>query len=150
MRVTEQTIELYRDLCVQRYEETSRGIGRVNIAIFGADAAGTGIGRPLTNDRRLYLHVSGRLDVVDTRGVEVGSDTDKVISDLEQYVVRMRSSALSEQVRVAWYCFRATRTWLEGYEAKFIRALQKTRHPGAGKRAPRAGLSCIGTGRPGG
>ncbi len=122
----------------QKYQEEADKIGRFNLAvfgktgvgkstlinaIFGEDVAPTGIGEPVTMDRHLYLHRSGFLGLLDTRGLEIGIDTDALIKELGEYVESMRKQPLFEQVHVAWYCVRATDRRFEDTEAEFIRRL---------------------------
>ncbi|MBB5640975.1 GTPase family protein [Cryobacterium roopkundense] len=86
------------------------GVGKSTLinAIFGEDVAPTGVGEPVTMENHLYLHREGFLGLLDTRGLEIGKDTDTLIAELSTYVLRMRENPLSEQIHVAWYCVRAT------------------------------------------
>lgn len=122
----------------KRWQEQADEIGRFNLAIFGKTGVGkstlinavfgeniapTGIGEPVTMDKHLYLHDSGFLGLLDTRGLEIGRDTDKLISELGSYVKQMRKGPLNEQVHVAWYCVRSADRRFEATEADFIRRL---------------------------
>jgi uncharacterized protein (DUF697 family)/GTP-binding protein EngB required for normal cell division len=101
------------------------GVGKSTLvnAIFGEEIAATGIGEPVTKAAHLYLHKSGTLGVLDTRGLEVGKDNAALISELEDYLHGMRRRPLPEQVHVAWYCVRAGDRRFEPSEADFVRAL---------------------------
>ena len=101
------------------------GVGKSTLvnAIFGAEIAATGIGEPVTRAEHLYLHQSGTLGVLDTRGLEVGRDNDTLLEELRDYLHGMRRKPLSEQIHVAWYCVRAGDRRFEPTEADFIRAL---------------------------
>jgi uncharacterized protein (DUF697 family)/GTP-binding protein EngB required for normal cell division len=101
------------------------GVGKSTLvnAIFGEEIAATGIGEPVTKAAHLYLHQSGTLGVLDTRGLEVGKDNAALISELQDYLHGMRRRALSEQIHVAWYCVRAGDRRFEQSEADFVRAL---------------------------
>lgn len=101
------------------------GVGKSTLvnAIFGEEIAATGIGEPVTKAAHLYLHQSGTLGVLDTRGLEVGKDNAELISELQDYLHGMRRRPLPEQVHVAWYCVRAGDRRFEPSEAEFIRAL---------------------------
>lgn len=103
------------------------GVGKSTLinAIFGEDVAPTGIGEPVTMENHLYLHRAGFLGLLDTRGLEIGKDTDTLIAELGAYVRRMRANPLSEQIHVAWYCVRATDRRFEDTEAEFIRRLHE-------------------------
>ncbi|MCB5275937.1 GTPase Era [Arthrobacter sp. SO5] len=124
----------------QKWQEQADKMGRFNLAIFGKtgvgkstlinaifgeDVAPTGIGEPVTMENHLYLHRAGFLGLLDTRGLEIGRDTDTLIAELGTYVRRMRANPLSEQIHVAWYCVRATDRRFEDTEAEFIRRLHE-------------------------
>lgn len=103
------------------------GVGKSTLvnAIFGTEIAQTGIGEPVTRAEHLYLHQSGTLGVLDTRGLEVGRDNEALISELKDYLHGMRRRPLSEQLHVAWYCVRAGDRRFESTEADFVRALRE-------------------------
>jgi uncharacterized protein (DUF697 family)/GTPase SAR1 family protein len=122
----------------RHYAEESQKVGRFNLAIFGKtgvgkstlvnsifgdDVAKTGIGKPVTQDAHLHLHESGKLGVLDTRGLEIGQDNDTIIGELQQYVAEMRQQPLKDQVHVAWYCVRSSDRRFENTEAEFIKRL---------------------------
>jgi uncharacterized protein (DUF697 family)/GTP-binding protein EngB required for normal cell division len=101
------------------------GVGKSTLvnAIFGTEIAATGIGEPVTRQEHLYLHQSGTLGVLDTRGLEVGRDNDALIGELTDYLHGMRRKPLGDQLHVAWYCVRAGDRRFEATEAEFVRAL---------------------------
>lgn len=103
------------------------GVGKSTLinAIFGEEVAPTGVGDPVTMDEHLYIHRSGFLGLLDTRGLEIGKDTDELIRELGDYLKKMRQRPLSEQIHVAWYCVRATDRRFEDTEAEFIRRLHE-------------------------
>ncbi len=107
------------------------GVGKSTLinAIFGEDVAPTGIGEPVTMAEHLYLHRSGFFGLLDTRGLEIGVDTETLIDELSTYVTRMRRQPLAEQIHVAWYCVRATDRRFEDTEAEFIRRLAEVGLP---------------------
>lgn len=124
----------------QKWQEQADKMGRFNLAIFGKtgvgkstlinaifgeDVAPTGIGEPVTMEDHLYLHRAGFLGLLDTRGLEIGKDTDTLVAELGAYVRRMRANRPAEQVHVAWYCVRATDRRFEDTEAEFIRRLHE-------------------------
>jgi uncharacterized protein (DUF697 family)/GTP-binding protein EngB required for normal cell division len=132
------TDEFAEDQFRQKYQEQADKIGRFNLAIFGKtgtgkstlinavfgeDVAPTGIGEPVTMDNHLYVHRAGFFGLIDTRGLEIGKDTNKLIAELSVYLGEMRKKPQSEQVHVAWYCVRATDRRFEDTEAEFIRRL---------------------------
>ena len=103
------------------------GVGKSTLvnAIFGSEIAQTGIGEPVTRAEHLYLHQSGTLGVLDTRGLEVGRDNAALIAELKDYLHGMRRKPLADQLHVAWYCVRAGDRRFEATEADFIRALHE-------------------------
>lgn len=103
------------------------GVGKSTLvnAIFGSEIAATGIGEPVTRAEHLYLHQSGTLGVLDTRGLEVGRDNDLLIAELKDYLHGMRRKPLADQLHVAWYCVRAGDRRFEATEAEFVRALHQ-------------------------
>lgn len=126
----------FREAWSQQAEEIGRfnlaifgktGVGKSTLinAIFGADVAPTGIGEPVTMENHLYLHDGGFLGVLDTRGLEIGQDSDALIAELGAYLAAMRKQPLSDQIHIAWYCVRATDRRFEDTEADFIRRLSK-------------------------
>lgn len=124
----------------RHYKEAAEKIGQFNLAIFGKTGAGkstlinaifgeavakTGIGEPVTQDEHLYIHKSGALGLLDTRGLEIGADTDTIITDLRRVINERRSKPLKEQIHLAWYCVRATDRRFEDTEAEFITKLDE-------------------------
>ena len=107
------------------WRDQAEEVGRFNLAIFGDEIAATGIGEPVTRAEHLYLHQSGALGVLDTRGLEVGRDNATLIAELRDYLHGMRRKPLADQLHVAWYCVRAGDRRFEATEADFIRALHE-------------------------
>jgi len=122
------------------YESQSQATGRFNLAvfgktgvgkstlinaIFGEDVAKVGIGEPVTHGSHLYLDKVGSLGIVDTQGLEIGTDDRKIIDEVQKMIMRTRKMPLSEQVHVAWYCVRGMDRRFEDTEAEFVRALDE-------------------------
>ncbi|MGB8020909.1 MAG: DUF697 domain-containing protein [Candidatus Nanopelagicales bacterium] len=101
------------------------GVGKSTLvnAIFGEVVAATGIGRPVTQGSHLYVHRTGKLGIYDTRGLEVGRDTDQIMVELQRFVDHARTLPFTEQVHLAWYCIRCTDRRFEEAEAVFVRRL---------------------------
>jgi len=103
------------------------GVGKSTLinAVFGEDVASTGIGEPVTMDNHLYIHKSGFMGLLDTRGLEIGKDTDELIKELSKHVKELRNGPEAEHIHVAWYCVRSTDRRFEDTEAEFVRRLNK-------------------------
>jgi len=130
----------FKEQFSRHYKEAAEKIGQFNLAIFGKTGAGkstlinaifgeavakTGIGEPVTKDEHLYIHRSGALGLLDTRGLEIGADTETIIEDLRRVITERRSKPLKEQIHLAWYCVRATDRRFEDTEAEFIKKLDE-------------------------
>lgn len=124
----------------EKYQEQAEKAGRFNLAVFGKtgvgkstlinavfgeDVAPTGIGEPVTMENHLYMHRAGFFGLLDTRGLEIGVDTNAIIKELGAYVESMRQKPLADQIHVAWYCVRASDRRFEDTEAEFIRRLHE-------------------------
>ena len=129
-----------KDSFRSEYEAQSQAIGRFNLAvfgktgvgkstlvnaIFGEDVAKVGIGEPVTQGSHLYVDRVGSLGIVDTQGLEIGTDDRKIIDEMQKMINRTRKLPLSEQVHVAWYCVRGMDRRFEDTEAEFVRALDE-------------------------
>lgn len=103
------------------------GVGKSTLinAVFGREVAETGVGKPVTMEKHLYLHDSGFLGLLDTRGLEVGRDTEALVKELGTYMKTMRKQPRSEQIHVAWYCVRSMDRRFEDTEADFIRRIDE-------------------------
>lgn len=103
------------------------GVGKSTLvnAVFGAPVAATGIGEPVTRDSHLYRDDRGRLGILDTRGLELGSDDKQLLKELEAYVKKMRREPLEEQIHIVWYCVHGMSRRFEPFEAAFVRRLDE-------------------------
>src|SRR4051794_25594388 len=99
------------------------GVGKSTLinAVFGRKVAETGIGSPVTPGRRLYRTDCGTLGLFDTRGLEVGPDSSRIITELRELLVRAQGKPVSEQIHAVWYCVSGTGGRLEHAEATFIK-----------------------------
>jgi len=124
----------------RRYNDVSADIGRFNLAIFGKTGVGkstlinaifgeavakTGVGRPVTEDHYLHIAKSGAFGLLDTRGVEIGADTDTIIADLRRVIDERASGPVEDRIHLAWYCVRSGDGRFEDAEAEFIKKLDE-------------------------
>ncbi len=101
------------------------GVGKSTLvnAIFGEPLAATGIGAPVTEGSHLYLDRRGTLGVVDTRGLELGRDDDRIVRELVKAVRESRGKPVDEHLHVAWFCVRGMDRRFEEFEERFVRTL---------------------------
>lgn len=101
------------------------GVGKSTLinAVFGRDIATTGIGRPVTVGSDLYINENGTLGILDTRGLEIGSDDDKIIKELRRFILEGRKEGNGTQIHAVWYCIRGLDRRFEATESQFIREL---------------------------
>ncbi|WP_380164042.1 YcjF family protein [Jannaschia sp. R86511] len=85
------------------------GVGKSTLvnAVFGETLAETGIGRPVTRTSHLYRREGVGLQVVDTKGLEIGDDTETVVAELKALVAHSRTRPEAERIHVAWFCVQA-------------------------------------------
>ena len=129
-----------RDQFTRAYRDQAEKYGRFNLAIFGKtgvgkstlvnaifgeEVAATGIGEPVTPAAHLYVHSTDFLGVYDTRGLEIGVDTQRLLAELTDYVTSMRSKPIAEQLHVAWYCVRYGDRRFEDAEADVVDTLHR-------------------------
>jgi uncharacterized protein (DUF697 family)/GTPase SAR1 family protein len=101
------------------------GVGKSTLvnAIFRAELAEEGVGRPVT--QRLQRHDAPGVPVTifDTPGIELGDAKDAVIADFRSYITGSRRGASESFIHLAWYCIDAGQTRIQGYDVDVIRSL---------------------------
>jgi uncharacterized protein (DUF697 family)/GTP-binding protein EngB required for normal cell division len=120
------------------YAQASKDLGRFNLAIFGktgvgkstlinavfsADVAKTGSGRPVTLKTEYFEHPSGFFGVYDSEGIEVGDEGNQILERFRQIIAEKRGRPIDEQIHVIWYCVRAGDLRFEDSQAMFIKEL---------------------------
>ena len=103
------------------YDSALKDLGKFNLAIFGKTGAGkstlinamfsaevakTGNGRPVTLKTEYFEHPSGYFGVYDSQGIEVGEEGDKILKRFRELIDEKRSRPVDEQIHVIWYCVR--------------------------------------------
>ncbi|MFC3689049.1 GTPase [Aquipuribacter hungaricus] len=103
------------------------GVGKSTLvnAVFGESLAETGIGAPVTQTSHLYSREGVGLAVVDTKGIEVGEDTEELLADLRALVAHSRTRPAEEQIHVAWFCVQAADLRLQDGERAVIEELDR-------------------------
>lgn len=103
------------------------GVGKSTLvnAVFGETLAETGIGRPVTQTSHLYSREGVGLAVVDTKGIEIGQDTEELLSELRQLVAHSRTRPEDEQIHVVWFCVQAADLRIQDGERAVITELAR-------------------------
>jgi uncharacterized protein (DUF697 family)/GTP-binding protein EngB required for normal cell division len=101
------------------------GVGKSTLinAIFRAELAQEGVGRPVT--QRLQRHDAPGVPVTifDTPGIELGDAKDAVIADFKNTITTSRRGAPESFIHIAWYCIDAGQARIQDYDVDIIRAL---------------------------
>lgn len=99
------------------------GVGKSTLlnAVFGAEIARTGIGDPVTQGSRLYRHDTSTLGIFDTKGLEIGDDSRRILGELRRFVDTNRLGHTADQIHVIWYCIRAGDRRIQPAEEEFVR-----------------------------
>ncbi len=103
------------------------GVGKSTLvnAVFGESLAETGIGRPVTQTSSLYSREGVGLAVVDTKGIEIGEDTETLLADLRALVAHSRTRGEDEQIHVAWFCVQAADLRVQDGERAVVEELDR-------------------------
>ena len=117
------------------YDQALSDLGRFNLAIFGktgvgkstlinamfgADVAKTGTGRPVTLKTQYFEHPSGLFGVYDSEGIEIGEEGREILARFHDLIAEKRTRPIEEQIHVVWYCVRAADLRFEDAQAAFI------------------------------
>lgn len=124
----------------EAFTRARKDVGRINIAIFGKSGVGkstllntvfgreiakTGTGRPVTPGSCLYVTDSGILGIYDNRGLEIGDDSEQILTDLKSAVDKNRHLDESLHIHAAWYCVHGRGGRFEPAEADFVAAVAR-------------------------
>lgn len=103
------------------------GVGKSTLvnAVFGETLAETGIGRPVTQTSHLYSREGVGLQVVDTKGLEIGDDTETIVAELRDLVAHSRTRPEAERINVAWYCVQAADLRVQDGERAVMETLRE-------------------------
>ena len=101
------------------------GVGKSTLvnAIFRAELAKEGVGRPVTQRVQRHDAPGVPVTIFDTPGIELGDAKDAVIADFKKTIAASRRDAAENFIHLAWYCVDAGQTRIQGYDVDVIRAL---------------------------
>ena len=101
------------------------GVGKSTLvnAIFRAELAEEGVGRPVTQRVQRHDAPGVPVTIFDTPGIELGDAKDAVIADFKNTITASRRGAAENFIHLAWYCVDAGQTRIQGYDVDVIRAL---------------------------
>src|SRR6201996_2301777 len=101
------------------------GVGKSTLvnAIFRAELAEEGVGRPVTQRVQRHDAPGVPVTIFDTPGIELGDAKDAVIADFKSTIAASRRAAAENFIHLAWYCVDAGQTRIQGYDVDVIRAL---------------------------
>ncbi len=101
------------------------GVGKSTLvnAIFGAQVAQTGVGRPVTQGLVYYRHPGGLLGLYDSEGFETGHSGDEILKALRERVEGTRGLPMDQRIHAAWYLVRWSDRRFEDRQAEFVRAI---------------------------
>lgn len=103
------------------------GVGKSTLlnAIFGAELAATGKGRPVTAHISEYESVDIPIHIWDTVGLEINSETtENSIKSIRQTIAEKAGSKDQfDRVHAIWYCIASGGSRYQGAELKFIKNL---------------------------
>ena len=103
------------------------GVGKSTLvnAVFGQTLAETGIGRPVTRASHLYTREGVGLGLIDTKGLEIGQDTDTIVADLRALVAHSRTLPEAERIHAAWFCVQAADLRIQDGERTVMETLHE-------------------------
>jgi uncharacterized protein (DUF697 family) len=126
------------ELFASRLEEAFAALGCFNLAIFGKTGAGkstlvnaifgaqvaeTGFGKPVTKGMNYYRHPGGQLGLYDSEGFETGTSGDVILDGLHRLVKERADAPVDERIHAVWYLARWSDRRFEDRQADFVRKL---------------------------
>ena len=120
-----------------KYESELAKLGTFNLAVVGATGAGkstlinaifranvaeVGNGRPVTAHITRLERPGVPLAIYDTKGVELGDAADAVIAEFRQIIEAKRAGGVREQIHAVWYCIRSHDKRIEDFQIALIRS----------------------------
>jgi len=104
------------------------GVGKSTLinAVFGADLAKTGIGRPVTEHCEAYTIPESPITIYDSRGLELNKDNGENLKEIYDVVKSRNSSGNTQKyIHICWYCMSENIPRLEDAEINIIRDIRR-------------------------
>ena len=105
------------------FGKTGAGKSTLVNAIFGAQVAETGFGKPVTKGMNYYRHSGGQLGLYDSEGFETGTSGDVILEGLHRLVKERADAPVDERIHAVWYLARWSDRRFEDRQADFVRKL---------------------------
>ena len=101
------------------------GVGKSTLinAVFRAELAEEGVGRPVTEHVRRHDAPGVPVTIFDTPGIELGDAESDVIADFKRTIAASRRGAAENFIHLAWYCVDAGQARVQGYDVDIVTAL---------------------------
>jgi uncharacterized protein (DUF697 family)/GTPase SAR1 family protein len=101
------------------------GVGKSTLvnAVFRAELAEEGVGRPVTQRVQRHDAPGVPVTIFDTPGIELGDAENAVIGDFKRTIAASRRGQAGSFIHIAWYCIDAGQTRIQGYDIDVVRAL---------------------------
>ena len=101
------------------------GVGKSTLvnAVFRAELAKEGVGRPVTQRVQRHDAPGVPVTIFDTPGIELGDAKDAVIADFKTTIASSRRGAAENFIHLTWYCVDAGQTRIQSYDVDVIKAL---------------------------
>lgn len=128
------------ELFMEGYDKEKKGMNHVNLVIagksgvgkstlinaaFGENLAVTGIGKPVTDEMRVFEHEGCPLRLYDTVGLELDEEKQRrTIEGIKRtYQEKLHTGSMDEILHGMWYCVQSNSNRLEESETSFINAI---------------------------
>ena len=128
------------DKIADELKKSKKELGHVNIILTGKSGAGkstlinavfrkklakTGIGRPVTQETKIYAHKELPLRLYDTVGIELSVERqEKVKNDLLEIINKGKNDP-EQEIHAILYCVKSTSSRFEPFEADFIKEISE-------------------------
>lgn len=111
------------------FGKTGAGKSTLLNAIFGAEVAATGVGRPVTKGLIYYRHPDAFLGIFDSEGFETGTSGDVILRGLQELVFARASAPIDQRIHAVWYAVRWSDRRFEQAQQDFVCRIAELRLP---------------------